>query len=163
MEITKMSQIGDDVKIQKQANSIVLYAALVVNFVLIIYAIYLTATIGAMLEPTASIVGLMWEFSTSSSMLYHGVAILTLIIIGVLHAANQAIGQKSPLIEKIAGILLKLPINLILICFALFFAYLGYGKFATGVTSANLLGGGYILDWITAAAQLFLVFFVKKV
>jgi hypothetical protein len=47
--------------------------------------------------------------------------------------------------------------------FALFIAFMGYGKFGVGIDGANPNGGGYVLDWITTGTILFLVFFVKKV
>jgi hypothetical protein len=156
-------KMNDDVVVEKQANSVVLYTALGVNILLMIYAIYLTGSVVASLSQDVSIVSAMWQMTTESGMIVHGIGILTLIVIGILHAANQAIGTKSPIIEKIARILLKLPINIILVLLALFIAFMGYGKFEMGVTVANLNGGGYILDWITGVALLFLVFFVKKI
>ena len=101
--------------------------------------------------------------TTESGMYVHGFAILVIVAIGLLHAVNQAIGKRSPIIERIVRILLKLPINIILALLALFLAFMGYGKFEVGLDAANANGGGYILDWITAASLLFLVLFVKKV
>ena len=158
-----MSEVTDDIVVEKKANSAVLYAALGVNIVLMIYAIYLSGSILASIKQDVSIVSAMWQMTTESGMILHGIAILMLILIGILHAANQAIGAKSLLIEKIARILLKLPINIILVLLALFFAFMGYGKFEVGLAGANANGGGYILDWITVATLMFLVFFVKKV
>ncbi|MDA9570205.1 hypothetical protein N9R62_03585 [Porticoccaceae bacterium] len=158
-----MNKTQDEEIIEEKANSVVLYTALGINIVLMIYAIYLSGSVATAVQPDLSIGTAMWEFTTSGGMVVHGFAISALILIGVLHAANQAIGKKSPLIGKIARILLKLPINIILVLLALFVAFMGYGKFEVGMNTANLNGGGYILDWITAAALSFLVFFVKKV
>ena len=158
-----MSEVNDDVLAEKQPNSLVLYTSLGVNIVLMIYAIYLSGSVLASFSQDVSIVSAMWRMTTESGMIVHGIAILSLILIGVLHAANQAIGAKSPIIEKIARILLKLPINIILVLLALFVAFMGYGKFEMGLTGANVNGGGYILDWVTVVTLLFLVFFVKKI
>ena len=157
-----MKKTKDEVIIEKQANSVVLYAALGINVVLLIYAIYLSGSILANIS-NLSITTAMWQMTTESGMMVHGFAILVIVAIGLLHAANQAIGKRSPIIEKIARILLKLPINIILVLLAPFLAFTGYGKFEVGVNFANANGGGYILDWITAATLLFLVLFVKKV
>lgn len=158
-----MTNTQNDVIVEKQANSFVLYLALGVNIAVLIYSIYLTGTVAVAIQPDLSIFLAMWEFTTNGGMIVHGFAILALITIGLLHALNQAIGKKSRLIEKIAIILLKLPINILLIMLAFFIAFLGYGKFEVGMSGANANGGGYALDWITAGTLLFLVFFVKKV
>ena len=149
-------------EVEKQANSMVLYSALGLNAALLLYAIYLTGSVVADVSNTPLLTS-MWEMTTGGGTIVHGLGVLVCLAIGLLHAANRAIGKKSPLIEKIAGILLKLPINIILLLLALFLAFLGYGKFETGLNTANLGGGGYILDWANTAALLFLVFFVKKV
>lgn len=150
-------------EVEKRANSLVLYTALGANIVLMIYAIYLSGSVVASVAVDTSIVSAMWQMTTVGGMVSHGIGILILILVGILHAANQALSSKSPIIGKIAGILLKLPINIILFSSALFIAFMGYGKFAVGITSANLNGGGYILDWMTGVALLFLVLFVRKV
>ena len=151
-----------EVVVEKQANSIVLYIALGVNAALMLYTIYLSGSVAAGISQSSVLIA-MWDMTSSGGVLAEGLGILVLLVIGVLHTVNQAIGKKSLLIEKIASILLKLPINIILVFLALFIAFLGYGKFEIGMSGANLNGGGYILDWVNAAALLFLVFFVKKV
>ena len=149
--------------IDKQANATVLYAALGVNALLLFYSIYLSGSAVVSVQPDMALPTAMWEMTSGGGMLAHGFGILAMIAIGLLHSINRAVGKRSPLIEKIARILLKLPINLILLLFAGFIAFMGYGKYSTGTAGINLLGGGYMLDWITCATLLFLVFFVKKV
>jgi hypothetical protein len=158
-----MNEVNDDALVEKQANSAVLYTALCINIVLMLYAIYLSGSVLVSIAQDVSIASAMWQMTTESGMILHGIAILTMLAIGILNAANRAIGAKSPIIEKIARILLKLPINIILVLLALFFGFMGYGKFEVGVVGANVNGGGYVLDWITVASLMFLVFFVKKV
>jgi hypothetical protein len=158
-----MTNTQNEITVEKQANSFVLYLALGINIVVLIYSIYLAGSVAIAIQPDLSIISAMWEFTTNGGMMVHGFAILALIMIGLLHSLNQAIGRKSQIIEKIAIILLKLPINILLIMLALFIAFMGYGKFGVGIDGANPNGGGYVLDWITTGTILFLVFFVKKV
>ena len=157
-----MSELDSEVVVEKKANSVVLYGTLTVTSLLLIYAIYLSGSLVSKFDGL-SLPMAMWEISTGGGMMVHAVSILVLFSIGLIHFLNKLAGEKSMLIEKIAGILLKLPINIILLLIALFLAFMGYGKFSVGINAENLNGGGYILDWVTVAMLLFLVFFVKKV
>ena len=82
-----MKKTKDEVIIEKQANSVVLYAALGINVVLLIYAIYLSGSILANIS-NLSITTAMWQMTTESGMMVRGFAILVIVAIGLLHAAN---------------------------------------------------------------------------
>ena len=153
-----------NVIVEKKANSFVLFSALFINVMLLITAIFFA---GSTVSKAAEVplVTAMWEMTIGGGMFYHGLLICLLISIFILYSVNNAIGRKFLIVEKIVSILLKLPINFLLFCFALFFGALGYGKFEVGLETTNLdiTGGGYMLDWIIGCAILFLVFFVKKI
>jgi hypothetical protein len=148
------------INVKKTANSVVLYGVLAVNIGLLLTGIY---SAGSLISGITGVplFTAMWTNATEGGTILHSIGILVCATIGVLHLANRAIGMKAPLVEKVAGILLKLPVNIILIMLVLYVAFLGYGKFQVGGTGA--LGGSFILDWITAATLLFLVFGVKKI
>ena len=152
----------NEVATEKQANSVVLYAALAVNIILFMVNIYQSGFLIAQVTGVP-ISNAMWMTATQGGSIYATLGILICLIIGILYKLNAEIGKKVRIIESIARILLKLPINFVLLIIALWVAWIGYAKFNVGVSDANLLGGGYVLDWVSAIAILFLVFFVKKI
>ena len=149
-------QISTEVK----ANNLILFAALFANVVLFIVMIYQGAQILIPLGETLP--NAMYMVATHGSI-YATLGIVVCLLIGILNRVNEAIGTKAPLVKSIAGILLKIPVNFILVCVALWTGFIGYGKYDVGVTGSVGMGGDYIIDGVSVLATLFLVFFVRKI
>ena len=150
-----------DNHVEKKANSIVLSIVLLINITLLLYGIYLAGNIFVTVGQVNIIEG-MW-LSAKSGTFYNSLGIVVCLVIFICHLINKIIGSKSRIMERVISILLRLPVNFILIILAMFFAGFGYGKFSVGENSTNLLGGGFVLDWLTAFALLYLVFGIKKI
>ena len=151
-----------DKAIQRTANSAVLMISLALVAAPIVYSMYL-AGVAVSSVSDLSIYKATLDNATYGGTILHGAALLVLLLIAVLHIANRIIGSHLPVLERVVSLLLSVPVNLVLLICALWLAFLGYGKFDTEVTEANVNGGGYVLDWICAGAIIYLMLFVRKV
>ena len=150
-----------DNHVENKANSIVLSIVLLINISLLLYGTYLAGNIVATIGQVNIIEG-MWA-SAKSGTFVNTAGILVCLLIFICHLINNIIGSKSRITERVISILLRLPVNFILIILAMFFGWSGYIKFSIGDNTTNLLGGGFVLDWLSACALLYLVFGIKKI
>lgn len=148
--------------LQRTANSAVLFISLGVVAAPIAYSLYQAGLVVSSVSDL-SVYGATWMNATEGGTIVHGAALMVLLLIGVLHIANRKIGAQLPLLERIVSLLLKFPVAFVLLTFASWIGFMGYGKYEVGINTANLNGGGYALDWICAAALVYLMLFVKKV
>jgi hypothetical protein len=146
---------------EKAANSVVLHIVLLLTVGLLLSGIIIAGNLISSVTNMSLLEG-AWSGATEGGTIAHTFGILVCITIAILHEANKAVGKKNQVIEKVASILLKLPVIVILLLVALFIAFMGYGKFSTGADE-SLMGGSYVLDWVTSVVILYLTFFVKKV
>ena len=144
-----------------KANTTVLFAVLAINIALLGAGIYNAASnIAAVAN-----VSLFEGVKAASGTWVHMIGVCALILIGFLHIANKMLSEKLPFISSLASLVLKVPVNAVLLILALWMAWIGYGKYSVGLQGAgmDIMGGGYILDWVTAVALVYLVFAVKKI
>ena len=66
-----MTNTQNEITVEKQANSFVLYLALGINIVVLIYSIYLAGSVAIAIQPDLSIISAMWEFTTNGGMMVH--------------------------------------------------------------------------------------------
>jgi len=154
--------MNEQTQIENKANTSVLMIVLGAIIALMLYSIYLTGSLVANLS-NVGLFGAMWDSALGGGATVHAMVLFVALIIGAAHLLNKAIGEKSQVIAKVISKLMKLPVSLVLIFLALWLGALGYGKFDTNVTGANLNGGGYVLELINVVSILYLTFFVKKV
>ena len=151
-----------EVVLETKANTLLLLVVLGIISALMLYSIYLTASVFSEFTDVG-LVSAMWKSASGGGAIIHGITLVIMVCIGLMHFVNKIIGEKSQLISRVISKLLKLPVGILLVMISLWLGFLGYGKFETGVTDANLNGGGYILEWINVASILYLTFFVKKI
>ena len=147
--------------IEKSANSVTLYIVILINISLMLYGIFLAGKLIANVTEDIGIFKAMWTSATSGTIL-HSFGIVVCFVIGFFHWFNKIIGKKFPILERVISILLKLPVNVLLLLTAFMFGWFGWAKYSVGVGD-TLLGGNYILDWITVCTILYLVFGIKKI
>tara|TARA_B100000242_G_C42772812_1_gene359902 strand:+ start:76 stop:555 length:480 start_codon:yes stop_codon:yes gene_type:complete len=148
--------------LEKKAISVSLYIILIINSALLLYGIFSAGKLIAYYD-NVNLIDAMWG-SAQGGTIVHAIGIAVCLAIGILHWVNTIIGKKAEILERVISILLKLPVNIIFLLIACYFAFLGYSKYSVvGGSEDNLLGGNYIIDWITACTLLYLVFGIKKV
>ena len=117
---------------EKTANSLVLHLVLLVAIGLLLSGIIIGGNLYSSIS-NASLLESSWMFATQGWGMLHGFGVLVCIAIAILHEANKAVGKKNQVIEKVASILLKVPVILILLVTALYIAFVGYTKFSMGI------------------------------
>ena len=152
----------NQVEIDQKANNLVLYFALAVNVVLFSIGIFQMTSMISDLTLTPFTEALVMVVTQSSGILPTAGIIICLIIL-ILNRLNVAIGKRVPLIASVIKIFLKIPINFILIIFALWYGMLAWGTYSVGAGDIPIAVGTLTIQVATILALLFLVFFVRKI
>ena len=154
------TQDQKNINVGKQANRIVLFSVLGINAALSVVASLVIAS--SIAKISGLNFGEVYMINTfeGGGLIYTAVFCIMLIVF-ILNLINSFIGVKVPLAESIIRILLRLPVNFVLVLGALYFAYLAYGKLQ--VPGSEISMGPVVIDFGLILGFLFLTFFVRKV
>lgn len=154
------SQTKESTNVEKQANSIVLFTVLGINAAIAIVASIFQAS--SVSEALGLKFGEVYMENTfdGAGLIYTGTVLLMLIVL-ILNRVNFFIGSKVPLAESLIRILLRLPVNFILVCSALWIAWMAWAK--SQAPGSEMFLGPLVVDIALIIGFLFLTFFVKKI